>query len=254
MSAAPPPARDIALADTFNLRDLGGYPTTDGRRVRWRRLFRGAGLQRLAGADAEVVRSLGLVTAIDLRTAGELEARGRYPSEVLPVAFHHLPMIEAIWDLSDLDPDEAPERYLVARYREMLVDGSATIAETVRILSRPESLPAVFYCAAGKDRTGVLAALVLDALGVEVESIVADYHLSKERVERIRARALAGAGELPSAMLDQPPAFMQAPAGAMELLVEWIREEHGSTPAYLEGIGVGRETIAALADNLLEPQ
>jgi hypothetical protein len=55
-------------------------------------------------------------------------------------------------------------------------------------------------------------------------------------------------------MLDQPPAFMQAPAGAMELLLAWIREAHGSTPAYLEGIGVGRDTVAALAGNLLEPQ
>jgi protein-tyrosine phosphatase len=254
MSGAPPPPRDIALADTFNLRDLGGYPTVDGRRVRWRRLFRGAGLQRLAGADVEIVRDLGLVTAIDLRTADELATRGRYPSDVLPLAFHHLPMIGAIWDLTDLDPDEAPEHYLVARYREMLVDGSPTIADTMRILSGVERLPAVFYCAAGKDRTGVLAALVLDALRVEPASIVADYHLSKERVEQIRARALAGAGDVPSAMLDQPPAFMQAPAGAMELLLAWIREEHGSTPAYLEGIGVSRETLAALADNLLEPQ
>jgi protein-tyrosine phosphatase len=242
------PSRDIPLEDTFNLRDLGGYPTADGRRVRWRRLFRGAGLQRLSGADVEMVRELGLVTAIDLRTTGELEARGGYPVEALPVALHHLPMIDAIWDLTDLDPDEAPERYLVARYREMLDEGRATIAETVRILSREENLPAVFYCAAGKDRTGVLAGLVLDALGVEAESIVADYHLSKERMEQIRARAGAGP------MVDQPPAFMQAPAGAMELLLDWIREEHGSTAAYLDGIGVPGETIAALKDNLLECQ
>jgi protein-tyrosine phosphatase len=226
-------SRDIALADTFNLRDLGGYPTRDGRRVRWRRLFRGAGLQRLAGADVEIVRDLGLVTAIDLRTSGELEARGGYPIAVLPATFHHLPMIAATWDLTDLNPDEA-ETYLAGRYRDMLTEGRATIAETVRILSRAESLPAVFYCAAGKDRTGVLAALVLDALGVEVEHIIADYHLSKERVERIRARAGAAAGDLPSAMLDQPPAFMQAPAGAMQLLLAWIGEEHGSTAAYLE--------------------
>jgi protein-tyrosine phosphatase len=242
------PSRDIPLEDTFNLRDLGGYPTTDGRRVRWRRLFRGAGLQRLAGADVELVRDLGLATAIDLRTAGELDARGGYPVDVLPVTFHHLPMIEVIWDLTDLDPGEAPERYLVARYREMLDEGRVTIAETVRILSRGENLPAVFYCAAGKDRTGVLAGLVLDALGVEAESIVADYHLSKERLERIRARAGAGP------MVDQPPAFMQAPEGAMELLLAWIREEHGSTAAYLEGIGVAREAIAALQNNLLERQ
>jgi protein-tyrosine phosphatase len=242
------PSRDIPLVDTFNLRDLGGYPTADGQRVRWRRLFRGAGLQRLSGADVERVRELGLVTAIDLRTTGELEARGGYPVEALPVTLHHLPMIDAIWDLTDLDPDEAPERYLVARYREMLDEGRAAIAESVRILSREENLPAVFYCAAGKDRTGVLAGLVLDALGVEAKSIVADYHLSKERLERIRARAGAGS------MVDQPPAFMQAPEGAMELLLRWIREDHGSTAAYLHDIGVAGDTITALKNNLLEPQ
>jgi protein-tyrosine phosphatase len=247
------PSRDIPLADTFNLRDLGGYPTADGRRVRWRRLFRGAGLQRLSGADVEMVRELGLSTAIDLRTSGEVEARGTYPIGVLPVTLHHLPMIDAIWDLTDLDPDEPPEHYLATRYREMLVDGSETIAETVRILSRDENLPAVFYCAAGKDRTGVLAALLLDVLGVEPESIVADYHLSKERVERIRARACGGGGG-GGAMVDQPPAFMQAPERAMELLLDWIREEHGSTASYLDGIGVADETIAALKDNLLERQ
>jgi len=71
--------------------------------------------------------------------------------------------------------------------------GHATIAETMQILSRAESFPAVFYCAAGKDRTGVMAALVLDALGVESEQIVSDYHLSGQRVERIRARAAASA-------------------------------------------------------------
>ena len=80
--------RDIELVDTFDLRDLGGYPTVDGRRVRWRRLFRGAGLQRLAGQDLETVRGLAIVTAIDLRTAAEIEASGTYHAAL------HLPMIE----------------------------------------------------------------------------------------------------------------------------------------------------------------
>jgi protein-tyrosine phosphatase len=114
------------------------------------------------------------------------------------------------------------------------------------------NLPAVFYCAAGKDRTGVLAALILDALGVEPERTVADYHLSKERVDRIRARALATAGECPSAMVAQPPAFMQAPAEAMALLLAAIRDEFGSTTVYLRSIGVSDATLEAVRDNLLE--
>jgi protein-tyrosine phosphatase len=238
--------RDIALMNTYNLRDLGGYPTVDGRQVRWRRLFRGAGLQRLSGDDLEVVRELGLATVIDLRTDGELEATGGY---ALPATFHHLPMLTTIWDLTGVDPTAPADAYLASRYVEMLDEGAATIAATMRILSRPESFPAAFYCAAGKDRTGVLAALVLDAIGVELDHIVADYHLSKERVERIRARAAAASG----AMLVQPPPFMQAPAGAMRLLLESIREEYESTRAYLEHLDVDRDVVDAIAANLLEP-
>jgi protein-tyrosine phosphatase len=249
------PPRDIALVDTYNLRDLGGYPTADGRRVRWRTLFRGASLQRLAGADAETVRELGLLTAIDLRTANELTNSGGYPVEVLPATVHHLPMLSTIWELPDPGPDEAAERFLLARYHDMLAEGAAAIVETMEILARPERLPAVFYCAAGKDRTGVLAALVLDAIGVEDEHIVADYHLSKERVERIRARAVARADsqDLLTAMVSQPPQFMAAPPEAMQLFLALIREEHGSTTGYLRGIGVSEATIAAVAANLLEP-
>ena len=186
------------------------------------------------------------MTVIDLRTEGELVASGGY---ALPATFHHLPMLATIWDLTGVDPDTPADDYLAARYVEMLDEGAATIAATMRILSRPESFPAVFYCAAGKDRTGVLAALVLDAIGVEPEHIVADYHLSKERVEPIRARAAAASG----AMLVQPPPFMQAPAGAMRLLLAAIRETHGSTAVYLEGIAIDRATIDAVAANLLDP-
>lgn len=241
--------RDIDLVDIYNLRDLGGYPTVDGRTVAWRRLFRGAGLQRLAGDDLEVVRALGIATAIDLRTDGEVQATGTYPFAPLAATFHHLPMIDEIWDLAEADGAE-PHDYLLARYRDMLQEGAPAIAEVMDILARPGALPAVFYCAAGKDRTGVLAALVLGAVGVEPEAIVADYHLSKERVERIRARALAARGEA-TAMVAQPPAFMQAPAAAMELLLAWIGEAHGSTPDYLRTIGVAEATVAALRSQLL---
>jgi protein-tyrosine phosphatase len=243
--------RDIALVDTFNLRDLGGYPTADGRHVRWRRLFRGAGLQRLDGDDLEMVRALGIVTAIDLRTDGEVEATGTYPIGRLPATFHHLPMIERVWDLDGLDPDAPAHDYLVGRYRDMLAEGAPAIATIMDLLTRPGALPAVFYCAAGKDRTGVLAALVLGALGVEPAAIVADYHLSKERVERIRARAVAASGAGASAMVAQPPAFMQAPAETMQLLLAWIDEVHGSTPGYLASIGVAPATVDALRAALL---
>jgi protein-tyrosine phosphatase len=245
-------SRDIALDAVFNLRDLGGYPTSDGRRTRWRRLFRGAGLHRLTGADADVVRGLDLRTAIDLRTQEELDAVGTYPDE-LPAAVHHLPMIRGQWDHAALDGEAPPELFLVARYRDMFDEGAPAIAESFRLLADDGAYPAAFYCAAGKDRTGVLAALVLDAAGVLEEHIVADYHLSKERVERIVANALAsGNVEAHSAMVAQPPAFMAAPPEAMRLLLAWIREEHGSAAGYLATIGVDGPTVEAVRENVLE--
>jgi protein-tyrosine phosphatase len=249
----PPPKRDIELVDTYNLRDLGGYSTDDGRQVRWRRLFRGAGLQRLSGADLDVVGQLGLVTAIDLRTDDELAASGGFPTGLVSAAFHHLPLIERVWDLGPLDADAPAADFLLARYQEMLTEGAGTIAAVVKIISDPQHLPAVFYCAAGKDRTGVLAGVILDAIGVRTHAIVADYHLSKQRVERIRARALASAGPAAASMVAQPSVFMQAPAEAMALLLDWIRRAHGGSAAYLETIGVAPAIVGALAEGLLEP-
>jgi protein-tyrosine phosphatase len=250
----PPPSRDVELVDVYNLRDLGGYATGDGRRTRWRTLFRGAGLHRLGGEDLEAVRALGLRTVVDLRTAEELAAVGAYPTAQLPAAFHHLPMITSQWDHSGIDDSAPPELYLVERYREMFDVGRATIAATVTLLADPGALPAVFYCAAGKDRTGVLAAVILAAIGVREQDIVADYHLSKARVERIVARArAAGDREAASPMLAQPPTVMAAPPAAMQLLLAALREEHGSAAGYLRDAGVGAATLAAVADNLLEP-
>ena len=249
------PARDIDLVNTYNLRDLGGYATGSGLRVRWRRLFRGAGLQRLSGGDLQIVRDLGLRTVIDLRTEGELDLTGPCPTSDLGAAFHHLPILRRVWERPAGEDLAEPGAYLAARYREMLDEGAEMIAEALHILARPDAYPAVFYCAAGKDRTGVLAALVLDAVGVVEDDIVFDYHLSGKQVQRMIERARARAQERSAsfmAMVNQPPEIAGAPPQAMRSLLAWIREHHGSTGAYLREIGVGPEFVRRLADNLLE--
>lgn len=246
-------SRDVVLEDVFNLRDLGGYDTADGRRTRWGTLYRGAGLHRLAGGDVDLVRGLGLRTVLDLRTAAELEA-GTYPVEQLPADFYHLPLITTMWDHSAIDPSAPAEEYLVARYSEMLDEGRASIAESVRFLSRPGALPGVFYCAVGKDRTGVLAAIVLEAVGVQRDHVIADYHLSKERVARIVERAMARhTVEATSTMVAQAATLLDAPAEAMRLLLERLSAEHGSAADYLLDSGVRRDELSALRESVLEP-
>lgn len=246
-------AREIALEGTFNLRDLGGYATADGRTVRWRTLLRGAGLNRLAGGDARTVARLGLRTVVDLRTEGELERRGAFPVDALPARVLHLPMIANVWDHADLHEGEPPEAFLLRRYAEMLDEGRDTVATVLELLAVRGSLPLAFYCAAGKDRTGVLAAIVLGVLGVPDEAIVDDYRLSREPVERMVARARARR-EAASTMVDQPSALMAAPPAAMRLLLGRMRERFGSITGYAAALGAGPEAVEAIRVNLLEPR
>ena len=89
--------RHIALDGAVNFRDLGGYETTDGRRIPWRTLFRADGLSALTDHDRGVVRQLGVATVIDLRTTVEVEG-GTFPVEDIPVDLHHFPLLERVPD------------------------------------------------------------------------------------------------------------------------------------------------------------
>src|SRR6516225_2972928 len=180
MSALDTP-RVLALEAAYNFRDLGGYGTTDGRVTRWRTVFRSDGLHRLTAADLGVMQDIDLRTVIDLRTACELVERGRFPLDAHPVGYHHVSLMDVIWD-----PGQAPAEtsgapvadFLLQRYIEMIDGAGARIGDIFAILADLDALPAVFHCAAGKDRTGILAALLLSSLGVSEETIMEDYELT----------------------------------------------------------------------------
>src|SRR6202041_1944966 len=90
------PSRKLVFEGCFNFRDLGGYPTADGRRTRWRRLFRADGLSRLTDSDMDSLAALGIVTVIDLRTDLEAGTQGRFPEGVDGVDYHHLPLTDTL--------------------------------------------------------------------------------------------------------------------------------------------------------------
>jgi protein-tyrosine phosphatase len=168
------PARQISLDGCFNFRDLGGHRTNDGLDVRWRVLFRADGLHRLSEGDLDQLGRLGVTTVIDLRTTEELTTRGRVGSIQGLTAFHHLPLFEELPDLTVVEGWDDPIT-LGRHYADMAETGAASIAEALTVLSHGASYPAVFHCTAGKDRTGVLAAVVLGLLGVPDDVIADDY-------------------------------------------------------------------------------
>jgi hypothetical protein len=236
MTGEPP--RDIPLERTFNVRDLGGYVAAGGVRIPWRRLLRGAGLHRLEGDDAAAIRAFGPRTVLDLRTPRELERHGTFPAGLVPAEVVHLPMIPGAWDMSGLSEDTVAADYLLARYVDMLDTGAAAIATAFGLLRNRARYPVVLFCAGGKDRTGVLTALLLATLGVDDETIAADYALSAERLARLRAHLAAHAPGSRDVMAQLHPAVAASPAEAMRRFLRHIRAAHGGVAGLLETLGV----------------
>ena len=248
------PARLVPLDRVFNLRDLGGYRTADGRSVAWGRLYRSDQLHDLAGRDLDMVRSLGLRAVLDLRTEGEVVA-GRFPVGSHPAVLHHLPVLARTWPEEEVDVlAELAERavpYLVARYLDLLDEGGPVLAAAIEVIAQPGVQPLVFHCAAGKDRTGVLAALVLGVLGVADDDVIEDYVLSADAMARRLAWLQASDPLAAAAMAGQPAGWLAAPAEVMRTVLRHLREIHDGPDGYLADHGVDPATLDALRQSVL---
>jgi protein tyrosine/serine phosphatase len=250
--AASRPARRLTLSGCVNFRDLGGYATADGRQLKWRTLFRADGLSRLDEDDCDQLTALGLATVIDLRTVGELEERGRVPAEILSVEYHHLPLTDVLPPTDQLSRYDEPA-FVTARYRQLFTEGSSSLARAVQVLAEPDALPAVFHCSAGKDRTGILAALVLGFLGVERDVIVEDYALSGEAMGALLERIKAEYADAIEAIERYAPAVISVAPETMAAFLDAIEDEHGSFDDLAATLGV-TDAVQQLRDRLLEPQ
>lgn len=245
--------RSIAFQSVFNVRDLGGLRSADGRVVRRGRVFRADGVNRLDGPDLEVARGLGLQTVIDLRTRGEIERHGRFPVDHLPVRWHHLPVLQGMWSEQELVASDGPVAFLRDRYLDMVVEGGPAIARSVELVA--DAGPVLFHCAAGKDRTGVVAAVVLGLLEVPAEDIAADYHLSAAAMESFLDWLRQRFPDALDAMVDQPREYLEAPAEAMFEFLDEVHRRHGSVLGLAEHLGVGPAVVDRLRDALLvEPE
>lgn len=251
--------RVLPLEGGANFRDLGGYRAADGRRVRWGRVFRAGSLANLTDADLAHLDEIGLKLVCDLRSYDEVrDAPDRLPDSA--PEYMHLPLeagddtprrLRAIfWDRRLLTT-----MMLDAYTRIMIDQNAALLGDVLRRLADPDNLPAVFHCTAGKDRTGVTAALLLSVLGVPDAVIVADYTLSNHFYENFRAfaeQAMRPIGFTGVKAEDLQPLLI-ADAATMQGTLDHIREKYGSVEAYLLGpAGLDAEVIDALRANLLE--
>ncbi|MER7111547.1 tyrosine-protein phosphatase [Streptomyces sp. NPDC000229] len=238
--------RHIAFERLHNFRDLGGYRAADGRAVAWRRLYRADSLGKLRGADWDRFLELGIRTVIDLRYPWEIDAKGKVP-ETGRFRYANCSIEHQPYDQAEIDPALDPWRFLADRFAEVTEDGHAEIRQAIELIAEDEG-PVVFHCTSGKDRTGLIAALVLTLLDVSEDQILADFALTELATERLTADWRAAH---PGRILKWP-GYGRAPADIMELVLADLTARYGSVQGYLKDrVGITDEVTAGLRDRLL---
>jgi protein-tyrosine phosphatase len=242
-------ARRLEIGATYNFRDVGGYALAGGGRTAWGRLFR-SDLPRLAVDDATALRALGLRMVLDLRDDAECESHPACLGGVeVRVVRRPLRLAGLLEGLRRQDEDPLGTLYRTAA-REL----GAEIAAAVAVLAGPGALPALVHCAAGKDRTGIVVALALSAVGVPDDLVAADFALSSSYLsagyfDQFRNRA---AGDVSRTSIDPVALRGSEPASMLRLLAE-VHEQYGGALDYLRQHGVTDEELTTLRQALIAP-
>jgi protein-tyrosine phosphatase len=244
----PSSSRHIPLAGAYNFRDLGGLAAADGRVVRPRRVFRSDRLTGLTDEDRALLESLGIRRVFDLRSDLELAEHGAGDFSSAAGRHRHVPLVSISLSLSDPRIDWSKVD-LGTRYLEMMVEGRDVIREIFAHLADTNDAT-LFHCTGGKDRTGVVAALLLRALGVDDETIVEDYAVS----EKYLASFVEASRSLMEREGFDPQVVLYlcgSPAERMVKMLADLDARWGSVEGYLDWAGVDEATVASLRERLL---
>ena len=237
--------RVLRLAALRNLRDVGGYPTLDGRQTRWSTLYRSDCLDRLTPEGQASLLQIGLRSVIDIRDHTEVADRPNAFATSTQLAYRHLPFFEGP------PPDDYAPDLREGYRRELDMLGSPLVA-LVEQLVRPGTLPTLVHCAAGKDRTGVAIAVILAAVRTDPRAIVEDYALSEAclgptYLEETRAWVLSSGWDW-SAW--EHTVF--TPPERMLKTLAYLDERHGGVERYLLDRGLSASSLPMLREALTE--
>jgi protein-tyrosine phosphatase len=244
----PPEFRQrwMPLAGTWNVRHVGGYVTSDGGVTRPLILIRADSLDGIDDEARAHLRSLGIRTIIDLRSESEQQLNA---GQVIGRTVH-LPILDVTPELAG---GASGALRLLASYQQMLENGGDAIASAFHHLARDDALPGLVHCAAGKDRTGLVIALILSVVGVPDESVALDYaatgyFLTQSRRAEMTIKVMSAYGveeEVAADLLLSDPTYM------IQTLA-FLRQQYGSVETYLLTHGVLPAEITSLRQSLVE--
>ncbi|MGI2729891.1 tyrosine-protein phosphatase [Bacillus cytotoxicus] len=253
--------RRLPLQGAFNFRDLGGYETTDGRRVKWGKIFRSEELAGLTETDIDYLQQSGLRLICDYRT--DFEVKHKPNPRIQGVRQVCLPVMQDLakdlninefFQVGDVSKLGKPGEYLVKMNKDF-VTGNEAFVKFLQLAQNPENLPLVNHCTAGKDRTGFGSALLLLLLGVPEKTVMEDYLLSNGFREQLNQKMmeLLGANlqsEESKAILG---AMFEARAEYLQAAIDEMYNKYRNIENYAKnGLGFTNEQLDRMKELLLE--
>lgn len=274
-----PRSRIVNIDGTLNFRDLGGYQTASGQTVKWGKMYRSAQLDRLSDSGIATLAELDIAVVVDLRFSDESNS---YPTikaavpDAEMLSWHdelqsdqdqELDKSQTIrrgWreSLDSNDPNQVREAMRV-NYPVKLYSHRAIYRKMLLRLSE-DNTPLIFHCAAGKDRTGVAAALILSLLGVSEEQIIEDYLITQSLLEGKLGAWIAGGAtsesqyhEFQKKLAEQPEEMLKPVFDAdrtyIETLLSYVNEKyHGFEDYALQQLKLSDQNLIDLREALLE--
>ena len=241
------------LEGTPNFRDLGGLATVDNRVTRRGVLFRSSGLEELQPGDVRyLIDDIGLRTVIDLRSVDDCEIAESLVDT--SIRYVNLPIVREGSFTSLERPMRTDGRVDMARLYGMYLEKSGPSISRIIAELTSGATPAVFHCAAGKDRTGVVAAILLSAVGVTRDAVVTDFMETETASEAILAY-LQRRPAWADLVLRLPPGTMDVEPRNMIDFLDGVDRTYGGVSSWLiEHAGVSADSLTRLEQLLVEPQ
>ena len=227
--------RRYILNGTLNTRDLGGYPTGSGEYTKYGKLLRSDGPYELSAADLDMLYSMGITTAIDLRSAGEVSRKPSSFSSDSRFVHHHRHINDKLRELNG--EADIPDGYF------NMMDQNDNVRDVMRIIAGAPG-GVLFHCAAGKDRTGCTAALLLDLAGVALVDIIADYQVTETYILEMWQRIISEFPELPEFYGRSRPEYIEG-------FMARVYEEYGGARGFLLALGVTEAELDSIMQKLL---
>lgn len=238
------PVNRLPLEKAYNVRELGGYPTSDGETTAYQQLIRADGLHELTKNDQRYVKSYGVRTIIDLRGASELDAEPNPFERDEEMNYINIPLIQ-----EDVGAPHMVEQmrlvddnFLRNMYINILQNAQEEIKQVFQTIATSKGAT-LFHCSAGKDRTGVIAMLLLGLVKVDRADLITNYMVTEIYLQK---------KVIPAQFSNQFPAsLLQSRADFIEPAIDYIIDNHGSVRNYLLAIGLSEETLATITQKML---